>query len=110
MKIHHVALRTRDLARLEAFYVGALGLRVLRRAARSVWLEAGDAIVMLEMREADEPDVSVGTMEMVAFAITPAERAKFARSLPIEAETRFTLYTRDPDGRRVGLSHYPEEE
>jgi HSP20 family molecular chaperone IbpA len=27
---------------------------------------------------------------------------------PIEGETAFTLYVRDPDGTRVGLSHYPD--
>jgi len=30
-------------------------------------------------------------------------------SVPIEAETRFTIYFRDPDGRKVGLSHFPDE-
>jgi catechol 2,3-dioxygenase-like lactoylglutathione lyase family enzyme len=107
MKIHHIALRTRDVARLEAFYAGALGLPVLRREG-NVWLAAGDSIVMLEACRTGEPDVPVGSFELVAFAISPRERAKFARRLRIEAETPFTLYVRDPDGRRVGLSHYPD--
>jgi hypothetical protein len=64
---------------------------------------------MLEVRARGEPDVPAGTMEMLAFAIAPAERAAYAQRLPVEHETRFTLYIRDPDGRRVGLSHYPEE-
>jgi catechol 2,3-dioxygenase-like lactoylglutathione lyase family enzyme len=107
MRIHHIALRTRDVARLEAFYAGTLGLLVLKREG-NVWLGAGDAIVMLEARGPGEPDVPVGSFELVAFAISPGERAEFARRLPIEAETPFTLYVRDPDGRRVGLSHYPD--
>ena len=31
MRIHHLAFRTGNLARLEAFYVGALGLAVVQR-------------------------------------------------------------------------------
>ncbi len=114
MRIHHVALRTGDLPRLEAFYAGVLGLAVTRRdGARSVWLAAGDAVVMLERAEPGEPGVAAGGMEMVAFAIPSAERAQYTQRLAdagisVESETAFTLYVRDPDGRRVGLSHYPE--
>jgi glyoxylase I family protein len=115
VRIHHVALRTGDLSRLEAFYVGVLRLEVTRRSGeRSTWLRAGDAIVMLERAEEDEPGVPVGTMEMVAFAITKAERAEYtyrlaAAGIAVESETPYTVYVRDPDGRRVGLSHYPAE-
>lgn len=107
MRVHHVAFRTRDLGRLEAFYVGTLGLVVSRRAGdRSVWLDAGGTIVMLERKEANEPDIPEGSREMIAFAIAPDD-PRVAR-LPIEDRTAFTVYLRDPDGRRVGLSSYPE--
>jgi hypothetical protein len=34
-------------------------------------------------------------------------RARFdAARLPIEGETAYTIYVRDPDGRRVGVSSY----
>ncbi len=114
MRIHHVALRTADLPRLEAFYVGALGLTVSRRdGTRSTWLAAGDAIVMLELAAEGEPAVAEGTMEMVAFGIAKGERVECtqrlrAAGIVVEDETGFTVYVRDPDGRRVGLSHYPE--
>jgi hypothetical protein len=29
--------------------------------------------------------------------------------VPIEDRTAYTLYVRDPDGRRIGLSSYPDE-
>ncbi len=48
-------------------------------------------------------------MELVAFAIDdlPSWRRKLAEAgVVIEAETVHTLYVRDPDGRRVGLSTY----
>ena len=53
MRIHHVALRVADCERSAAFYSGVLGLPETRRfeergALRSIWLAAGDAILMLE--------------------------------------------------------------
>ena len=99
VRIHHVAFRTHDLPRLEAFYRDLLGLSVTRTSETSTWLAAGDAHLMLERKDEGEPD-------------TPEERAECTRKLeeagvPIEAETSFTIYFRDPDGRRVGLSHHP---
>lgn len=114
MRIHHVALRTDDLAGLERFYGGLLGLAVIRRQGeRSVWLDAGGAILMLERREGAEPAVDRGSMEMVAFAVEPAKARLLAARLaeagfPEEARTGSTIYLRDPDGRRVGLSCFPD--
>ncbi len=119
VRVHHIALRTRDLPRLQAFYAGLLGLPVTRQdavrgeGARRVWLGAGETLVMLETAGPGEPEVPPGTLELVAFGIAREERATYKETLaaagvPIEAESEFTLYFRDPDGRRVGLSHYPE--
>jgi glyoxylase I family protein len=113
MRIHHVALRTPDLALLERFYVGVLGLPITRRdGERSVWLDAEGTIVMLERRDEGEPGVPEGSHELVAFAIAPElcaqQEEQLARAgVPVESRTSFTLYVRDPDGRRVGLSSYP---
>jgi catechol 2,3-dioxygenase-like lactoylglutathione lyase family enzyme len=112
VRIHHIALRTRDLARLRSFYVGVLGLQIAKEDAQSIWLRVGDALVMLEPASPSEPEVPSGSMEMVAFAITPEQRTSFVHRLAaagaaIESETAYTIYVRDPDGRRVGLSHYP---
>ena len=112
MRIHHLAFRTGDLARLEGFYVEALGLAVIRRnEARSVWLDAGGTLVMLEQRDEDEAPIAP-SQELVAFAVAPDMRAIVegrlaAAGLALEARTEFTLYVRDPDGRRIGLSSYP---
>ncbi|MBS2016731.1 MAG: VOC family protein [Deltaproteobacteria bacterium] len=114
MRIHHLALRTRSVARLVAFYEGAIGLPVVeRKGERSVWLDAGGSLLMIEAAEAGEPPVPVGTMELTAaFAIEATERAGVearldAHGVTVEARTSFTLYVRDPDGRRIGLSAYP---
>jgi glyoxylase I family protein len=115
LRIHHIAFRTDDLDRLEHFYARVLGLSVIRRApARSVWLDAGGSILMLERCGEAEPAVPDDSMELVAFAIAPNDRADVAARLTgaglrIESRTAYTLYVRDPDGRRIGLSSYPDE-
>jgi glyoxylase I family protein len=111
-RIHHLALRARDVAVTERFYVSVLGLEVVaRRDERgSVWLDAGGVVVMLERAEGDgEPPIPAGTRELVAFAVDhlPSWRRRLAEAgVDIEGETPHTLYVRDPDGRRVGLSTY----
>ena len=114
MRVHHLALRTADLPRLERFYVEALGLAVIRRhdGGRSVWLDAGGTIVMLERRDEGEPGIPAGSKELVAFAVAPETRAlcidRLAKAgVALEGSTEFSLYVRDPDGRRVGVSSYP---
>jgi glyoxylase I family protein len=106
VRIHHVALRSRDVPALEAFYAGMLGLPVLRRdAARgTVWLDAEGTVLMLEPADAGEPDVADGTMELVAFAV--AGLGPWRAKVAVESETERTLYFRDPDGRRVAVSTY----
>ncbi len=97
------------------FYRRALGLRELRRparSARSVWLAAGGAIVMIERSERGEPAIPKGSRELVAFGVSETEhrrlRARLERlGVPFDGETSFTSYFRDPDGRRVGISHFP---
>ncbi len=106
-------MRTHDLARLEAFYTGPLGLAVLRRdpARGSVWLDAGGAIVMLERAAAPEPGILAGSKELVAFAVDDKDawRARLeGAAITLEDETAYTLYFRDPDGRRIAVSTWKE--
>src|SRR5690606_5402605 len=109
MRIHHLALRTSDLASLERFYGEVLGLPITRRQGeRSTWLDASGTIVMLERRDAGEPPIPPGSQELVAFELDSISQRDLADRLaaahvPIEARTASTLYVRDPDGRRVGL-------
>jgi catechol 2,3-dioxygenase-like lactoylglutathione lyase family enzyme len=103
-------MRTADLPRLERFYAGTLGLKVVRRdeAHGSVWLDAGGAVLMLERATAAEPGVPPDSKELLAFALEDAATRDAWRSrVAVEAETEHTLYFRDPDGRRIALSSYP---
>ena len=111
MRLHHLALRTTNVDALERFYVGVLGLAITTRSERSIWLDAGGTILMLERAAPGEPPPAPGTMELTCFEIPATERDAARRRLAaagigIEAETEFTMYFRDPDGRRIGLSHF----
>ena len=74
-----------------------------------VWLEVSGVVVMLEPADDDEPLPAAGSLDLLAFAAGPlaAAEARCAQhGVAIEARTSSTLYVRDPDGRRVGLSVY----
>ncbi len=115
LRIHHLALRARDPDATERFYVSVLGLKVVARhpARGSVWLDADGAIVMVERADGGErlpaEGTPPGTKDLVAFAVDdlPAWRRRLVEAgVAIEGETPNTLYVRDPDGRRIGVSTY----
>jgi glyoxylase I family protein len=120
MKFHHLALGARDLERVAAFYRDLLGLcEVSRhhepgRRLRSIWLDLGGAVLMIEQTEEPaRPVQGIGAGPfLLALAVGPAERVALERSLamagfPVEARTEHTVYLRDPEGNRVALSSYP---
>lgn len=125
--IHHVAVQVRDLAAAEGFYAGLLGLPVIRRwpgpdgRERSLWLDAGGGAFLALERAAPDARLPAESpfrdghagWHLVALRIAASERAswedRFARAgVPVDHRTDFTLYVRDPDGNRVGLSHHPD--
>jgi catechol 2,3-dioxygenase-like lactoylglutathione lyase family enzyme len=123
--LHHLAIQCADLAACERFYVQVLGLPVLRRwpaeegGERSVWLGlGGDAFLALE--RAGQPPRPAGWtspeagLHLVALRIQAGERAGWearlaAAGVAVVQRTGWTLYLRDPEGNRVGLSHHPED-
>ncbi len=131
--LHHVAVRCADLGACERFYREVLGLAVLRRwpgaggADRSVWLAVGDGFLALEREEPAAPGPGPAAaappeawrggppgLHLVALRIDASERPTWearlaARGVPVAHRTRFTLYVRDPEGNRIGLSHWPVE-
>lgn len=125
---HHIAIAVADLAKVERFYVELLGLPCLRRwpaadgqGERSVWLSLGaDSFLALERCARDAQgdgesraftDIAPG-LHLVAFSIAASTRSAWRARLtqagvPVVRETDFTLYVQDPEGNRVGLSHWP---
>ncbi len=121
---HHLAVQCADLAACERFYRDVLGLEVLRRwpdaagGDRSVWLRVGEGFLALE-RAAEAPAASPwrdgrAGLHLVALRIGPGERGAWEERLArhgvaVVHRTRWTIYCRDPEGNRIGLSHHPHD-
>lgn len=127
LALHHVAIQCADLEGCERFYREVLGLPVLRRwprdggGDRSVWLALGDGGEgFLALERADAPaeprpwrDGRAG-LHLVALRIAASERGAWedrlrAAGVPVAHRTRWTVYFHDPEGNRIGLTHYPED-
>lgn len=113
--LHHIAIRTGDVDGTLQFYTTMLGLEVVRdQRPRSAWLGLSDgSVIMVEARGAGEPQIPDGTLELMAFRVSTAAKAA-VRERAIGAgcfdgETEHTVYLRDPDGRRLGVSTFPLE-
>jgi hypothetical protein len=120
--VHHIAVQVQDLEQSRAFWCALLGLAEVRRQPHALWCQAGDTLVMLERAPADASDDDDRApppfrskrrgAHLIALTIDVDEReawrARLAEAgVPLEKESDYTLYVRDPDGTRVGLSHYP---
>jgi glyoxylase I family protein len=120
-RLHHVAVGSSDVERLARFYREVFILTEATRhhdergVLRSIWLDLGEAWLMIE--HSNEPvrvvhGVGSGPF-LLALRVSVAERQRLERELEslghaIESRTQFTSYTRDPDGNRVAFSHYPD--
>ena len=122
LSLHHLAITVVDLERAERFYAGVLGLPLERRwadavgAPRSIWLGLGaGAFLAIERHTGDVEarPIDRAGWHCVALGIAPSARASWRSRLaeagfPVERESDFTLYLRDPEQNLVALSHYPE--
>jgi catechol 2,3-dioxygenase-like lactoylglutathione lyase family enzyme len=110
--LHHLAFRTRDLAALATFYGEMLGLEVVRDASpHSLWLGlGGNAVLMIEAAADGEPGIPAASMELMALRVSVEQKDAVAQRSRdcggFDGETAFTVYLRDPDGRRIGVSTY----
>lgn len=120
--LHHVAIKASDPDRVAAFYRDVLGLAEVARHAlpgggtRSVWLECGGAILMVERSMAGTASAAPAEfaqdppgVHLVALRIDAGQRDAWRQRLaaagrPVVHETEWTLYTQDPEGNRIGLS------
>jgi catechol 2,3-dioxygenase-like lactoylglutathione lyase family enzyme len=120
---HHLAIQVNDLPRAERFYCDVLGLAVQKRWAwddgrpgeRSLWLSLEPGFLALEACDQPAPsrefrDPKAG-LHLIAIGIRASDRAAWEARLGVAIvhRTKFTLYVRDPEGNRIGLSHHPDE-
>jgi catechol 2,3-dioxygenase-like lactoylglutathione lyase family enzyme len=123
LSFHHLAVQCDDLGRAERFYREVLGLEVVRRwprpegGDRSVWLGVGEGFLALERADHAPEQVPWRDgrpgLHLVALRIPRDDRRGWedrlhARGVEIVHRTRWTIYVRDPEGNRIGLSHYPD--
>ena len=121
MKIHHIALASRNPAELAQFYIKILGLKELRKREEngrvvSIWLDLEDSILMLEQSMDTQKDENPFEEKNPGFHLlalkislneTEAWLSKLkANGIAVEHRSDFTIYFRDPEGNRIGLSHY----
>lgn len=119
MRAHHVAIYTRDLARLEAFYTQVLGFPVVRRwdSAGIVFVDAGG--LWLELTRQDAPDdgsrpraldqgvginhlaLQVGDVERSFQKLV--EQGVRVLSAPVDYESVRVAFLADPDGNVLEL-------
>lgn len=120
-RLHHLALGTSQVEGLARFYRELFGLTETARhlssdgTLRSVWLDLGGSVLMIERTSSEVRHVDgVGQgLFLIAFRVSPAERARLERELVsrghgIESRTAYSSYSRDPDGNRIAFSHHPE--
>lgn len=122
---HHVAIQAEDIERVTTFYRDLLGFPELTRhlrpdgSLRSIWVGVpGGGFLAIEAAGMPPEPLPFRHerpgLLMLAFRIAKSEREAVVSQLtqagvPLEHETRWTVYVRDPEGNRVALSHHPED-
>jgi glyoxylase I family protein len=122
---HHLAVQARDVERVASFYREILGFPERARhhrpdgALRSIWLEVpGGGFLAVEHCVGQIVEEGFRTSRpgwlLLALRIDREERGRVRQALGeagvgVEHETRWTLYVRDPEGNRIGLSHHPSD-
>lgn len=117
--LHHIALGTSRVEVLAEFYEHGIGLERLKvhyekdgHEIRSIWLRSASVVLMVERTDSSPAlpasPLIPGWSTLVFGGDFDASYKERIRSLGgrDDGQTDYTLYFRDPDGNRFGLSHY----
>lgn len=111
----HVTINVRDLSVSLPFYVGVLGMRLVWRGERDVYLEWGSAWVCLQERPSSgaAPVAAPGSVDHVAFHVPAAHFSDAVARLeqanvpivrgPVLRGAGWTINYLDPDGTQLEL-------
>ncbi|MBM9590802.1 VOC family protein [Leptospira sp. 201903075] len=109
--IHHIAIGTPNPSNLAEFYLQIPGAKKTQEfhyesgTIRSIWIEVGPTILMLEEGVNKSPRALVFSLEQNE----KSEWIQFLNQVQIQNKTDFTVYFLDSDGNLLGLSQYPEK-
>lgn len=110
-EVHHVALRTPDVASLSAFYRDVLQMTLVREQPHSSWFAMGSTgVLMIENCRQHEPVPDPEDQHLICWGtndLEETERRLHERGVTIELRKPKTLYFRDPEGRRLAFSSHP---
>jgi len=125
MQVHHVAIQVNDLERAVRWYGELFELPVLREwlgddgRLRAVWLQLdAGAFVALERCSGTgqpsnwwhpDPGIHVLSLRIPASARAAWEQRLTERGVAVDHRSKWTLFVRDPEGNRIGLSHHPDD-
>lgn len=113
MKLHHIALKVKDLSLCEKFYRDVLKLPLAKQeksnAGRSVWFQLSETILMIEREETTKSNDSLVALEISADERESRKKRLQTHGVVIEKETPYSLYFSDPEGNKLALSHHPQK-
>ncbi len=127
MQVHHVAIQVNDLEGAVRWYRELFELSVLREwmdddgRLRAVWLklqDQGGAFLALERCAGKgtrsgwwhaDPGIHVLSLRITAEERERWEKRFAERGIEVDHRSKWTLFVRDPEGNRLGLSHHPDE-
>ena len=120
LTLNHIAIKSTQVEAPDDSYRTVLELPLLKtftdaNGIRSIWLSLGTSVLMLERSDYDkqitpsEFFVDKPGYHLLALTVSikkqSALRARLRDfAIRIEHESEYTIYFRDPDGNRIGLS------
>lgn len=109
--IHHIAIGTLHPSLLADFYLQLPGAKQSKvhyfesGEIRSIWIQLGAVILMLEKGKNESPKKLVFSLENS----NQTAWKEFLTTISVLERTEFTVYFEDPDGNGLGLSSYPQK-
>ena len=117
MKLHHLAFRCNDYKEVSLFYKNLFKLKeIFSQKKYSIWLKGSDDLVfMFEQATPGEARPESNNHELICFYAEANEKKAIInelkkKNIEIESQTEKTIYFRDPENRKIGISDFNFDE